>query len=205
MGASLHALPVATVQPISNVPESEFASAANPAKATVVVPDPAATAAKLESTFPPTQSPVIAESAPATQPAAAASTVMSVAGPPALENVNETYGADWLRKRMASDAIRVAALPKERFAIQLMTADERRHLAIETYLRTLRSEVNAELIMLLPTGSVKDPRVTVLYGNFVGPADAGSALRALPVGATRFRPYIISFGAFRSDLRPLTP
>ena len=106
---------------------------------------------------------------------------------------------------MAADIARIAALPKERYAIQLMTADERNHLAIESYLRTLGNELNADLILLLPTSNVSEPRVMVLYGNFDGTADAGPALTRLPARLSKFRPYIRPFGAIRNELRSRTP
>ena len=198
-------LPVSPVQVISKSADSKLASANSPTKGTAVFRDDASPIAKSEIQSLVAPSATSLKRATTPQLAASATTVAFGASPPSPEKTTLTSGSDWLGKRMAADNTRIAALPKERFAIQLMTADERKHLAIESYLRSLNSELNADLIMLLPTGSPKDPRVTMLYGNFVGPADAGSALRALPAGTTKFRPYIISFGAFRSDLRPQTP
>ena len=100
-----------------------------------------------------------------------------------------------------ADAARIAALPKARYGIQLMTADQRGRAAIESYLRAASRELNPDLIMVFPTGSPDNPRVSVLYGNFDGRADAINGLGGLPAQVSRFRPYVRSFGAVRNDVR----
>ena len=112
---------------------------------------------------------------------------------------------NWLDKRVSADAARIAIVPKERYAIQLMSADQRGHAAIETYLRTASRELNPDLIMLYPTGNADNPRVSIIYGNFDGPTDAGAELANLPTRVSRFRPYVRSFGAVRGDVRLGTP
>ena len=84
-----------------------------------------------------------------------------------------------------------------------MTADPRQQAAIESYLRTASRELNSDLILVFPTGSADNPRVSVLYGNFDGRSDAVSAVRDLPDGVNRFRPYVRSFGAVLNDVRSM--
>lgn len=130
-----------------------------------------------------------------------ATPVVPVPVPSIAENPHKSSDADWLDKRMAADAARIAALPKARYGIQLMTADQRGRAAIESYLRAASRELNPDLIMVFPTGSTDNPRVSVLYGNFDGRADAINGLGGLPAQVSRFRPYVRSFGAVRNDVR----
>ena len=143
--------------------------------------------------------------APATVNPATSNTVAVASVPTLAENRNKASGGDWLGKRMAVDATRIAALPKARYAIQLMSADERGQSAIETYVRTASRELDPNLIMLYPSGSADNPRVSVLYGNFDGPSGASTALGGLPTRISKFRPYIRSFDAIRNDVRAGMP
>ena len=138
---------------------------------------------------------------------AAAPRVAASLGAPlvAAENLNNGSGTDWLSKRIASDAARIATLSKDRYAIQLMNADERAQSAIETYLRVASQELKPDLIMVFPTGNALNPRVSVLYGNFDGPAEAGNEISSLPARLSKFRPYARSFGAIRDGARSATP
>ncbi len=137
--------------------------------------------------------------------AAVPEAAVAAATPISVVDAKASVPSDWLGSRLATDAARIAALPKDRYAIQLMTADQRRQAAIETYLRAVGNELNSDLILVFPTGSVSDPRVTVLYGNFDGSAEASTELGDLPARIGKFRPYIRSFGAIRNDLRLGTP
>jgi septal ring-binding cell division protein DamX len=184
----------AVVVPATEVKQS--APDAAPKTATVAPTIPA----KTEAPTAVSNTPPAAKALPNPTPAVAAP-VVAVAATAAAENPRKVADADWLGKRMAADAARIAALPKEHYAIQLMTADQRQHLAIETYLRTSGGELNPELVWFLPTGSPENPRVTVFYGNFDGPSDAGAGMSALPARLSRFGPYIRSFGALLNDIR----
>lgn len=93
-------------------------------------------------------------------------------------------------------------MSKDRYTIQLMNADQRARPAIEVFLRSAGRELNPDLIMMFPTGTASNPRVSVLYGNFEGPADAATGLGALPGSVSKFRPYARSFGAVQSGVRP---
>ena len=110
--------------------------------------------------------------------------------------------ADWLGKRVIADAARVTAMSKDRYTIQLMNADQRAQPAIELFLRTAGRELNPDLIIMFPTGTAANPRVSVLYGNFGGPAEAATGLGALHASVSKFRPYARSFGAIQSGVRP---
>ena len=86
-----------------------------------------------------------------------------------------------------------------------MNADQRAQSAIETYLRVISRELNSDWIMVFPTGNTDNPRVSVLYGNFSGQAEAASELVSLPARVSKFRPYARSFGAVREGVRAGTP
>ena len=149
----------------------------------------------------------VSRNAPVPPPHLAAPAVTAATTPAAasVENLHKLPDADWLDKRMAADAARIAALPKERYGIQLMTADQRGLAAIESYLRAASRELDPDLIMVFPTGNADNPRVSVLYGNFDGRTDAIAELGSLPARVSKFRPYIRSFGAIRNDVRSGAP
>ena len=111
---------------------------------------------------------------------------------------------DWLDARMKADISRLGSLPPNRYSIQLMTADPREKSAIESFLRVASRELNADRIMVYPAGTRDNPRVSVLYGNYVERGDASEEMLRLPAKLTKFRPYVRSVGAIREDLRPLS-
>ena len=141
----------------------------------------------------------------ATADVAPVRTNAKVASTAVATKVEKTAEADWLGKRLLADAARIEGQPKDRYAVQLMTADQRGLFAIEAYLRAATAALKAEEIVMFPTGSVANPRVSVLYGNFEGPAAAAAALAGLPASISKFRPYIRSYGAVREDLRAGPP
>ena len=112
---------------------------------------------------------------------------------------------EWLRVRADADAARIAQVPRSRYSIQLMTADEREHAAIEAYLRNVNRELNADRVMLYFSGTPENPKVSVLYGNYNDRAEASAELAGLPTRLTQFRPYARSFQAIRDDFRPKSP
>ena len=120
-------------------------------------------------------------------------------------NPTASTGADWLGKRLASDSARIAALPKNRYTIQLMNADQREQSAIQSYLRTASRDLNPDLIMLYPTGSAANERVSVLYGDFGRLSEGAAELGNLPARVSKFRPYVRSFGAVQDGVRLTTP
>ena len=109
---------------------------------------------------------------------------------------------DWLAARMEADVQRLEALPGTRYAIQLMTADQREKLAIENFLRVVSKELNPDRIMVYPSGTPENPKVSVLYSNFPERADANGELAQLSPKLTQFRPYVRSVSAIRDDIRP---
>ena len=124
-----------------------------------------------------------------------------VTTPASVDSLIKPSETDWLGKRMATDAARIAALPKNHYAIQLLTADQRNETAIDVFLRNAGRELKADMLLLFPLGNAGSPRVSVLYGNFEGPSEALIALASLPASVSKFRPYIRSFGAVREDVR----
>jgi MSHA biogenesis protein MshM len=136
--------------------------------------------------------------------AATANQTPAVAQPPALSSAagetTETEG-DWLARRIAADAARIAAVPVNRFAIQLLTSDERERSALENFLRVANRELNADRVMLYSSGTKDNPKVSVLYGNYAERNEAAAELSGLPSKLTQFRPYVRSFQAIRDDAR----
>ena len=57
--------------------------------------------------------------------------------------------------------------------------------------------------MVYLSGTVENPKVSVLYGNYNDRAEATAELAAVPPKLTQFRPYARSFQAIRDDLRKL--
>ena len=110
--------------------------------------------------------------------------------------------ADWLGNRMQADLKRLKVLKVSHYAIQLMTADAREKAAIENYLRTVSRELNPDRVMVYPTGTDDNPRVSVLYGNYTERADANGEISRLPPKLLKFNPYARSLQAIRDDIRP---
>ena len=102
---------------------------------------------------------------------------------------------------MSADTARIRALPINRYSIQLMMADSRERQPIEVFLRQVSRELNADRIMVYPSGTPDNPRVSVLYGNFADRAEATDELARLPARLTKFRPYARSVGAVIDDIR----
>jgi MSHA biogenesis protein MshM len=108
---------------------------------------------------------------------------------------------DWLATRASADTARIQKLASNRFAIQLMTADERERGAIETYLRGVSRELNPDRVMLYRSGTTDNPKISVIYGNYAERSEASAELSGLPAKVTQFRPYVRSFQAVRDDFR----
>jgi type II secretory pathway predicted ATPase ExeA/septal ring-binding cell division protein DamX len=146
----------------------------------------------------------VGQTKPAAETAKAAnpSTVSAATAAPETKVIEPAAGKDWLGTRMAADVARLAALPADRYAIQLMTADQREKAAIESFLRAAAKELNPDKIMVYPSGTADNPRVSVLYGQFPERADATNEQTRLSPRLTQFRPYVRSIQAVRDDIRP---
>ena len=144
---------------------------------------------------------------PTTAPVAAAlaapTTNEPVSPPPPAPASPVAVPKDWLGARLAADKARIEKQPSTRFSVQLLTADERERAAIEAYLRAASRELNPDRIMVYLSGTVENPKVSVLYGNYNDRAEATAELAAVPPKLTQFRPYARSFQAIRDDLRKL--
>lgn len=112
---------------------------------------------------------------------------------------------DWLGARIAADMARIEKQPRGRYSIQLMTADERERSAIEAYLRAASRELNPERVMVYPSGTAENPKLSVLYGNYADRTEATAELSSLPQKINQFRPYARSFQAVRDDFRKSAP
>lgn len=173
---------------------------------------------------PPPAPPATLSVAPAASQSVAATSSPVADGPkPAITNtlstptvastaISETSGGsgasvapvekDWLGNRMQADLKRLRVLKVSHYAIQLMTADAREKAAIENYLRTVSKELNPDRVMVYPTGTDDNPRVSVLYGNYTERADANGEISRLPPKLLKFNPYARSLQAIRDDIRP---
>ncbi len=109
--------------------------------------------------------------------------------------------ADWLQARMIADLARLRGFPDANFAVQLMTADPREKSAIEAFLRSASSQLDAERIMIYPAGTRENPRLSVLYGNYAGRVEANAEIARLPAQLSRFAPYARSMQSIRDDVR----
>lgn len=158
--------------PIQSPPDIEKNEATKSESATIAQPQPVASAPV----------PAVAAVSSATQPVS-------------------TIELDWLEARMSADTARIRGLPINRYSIQLMMADARERQPIEVFLRQVSRELNADRIMVYPSGTSDNPRVSVLYGNFADRAEATDELARLPVRLTKFRPYARSVGAVMDDIR----
>ena len=125
----------------------------------------------------------------------------SVAGKTAAPIAAGVKPGDWLDTRMDADASRLAVLPANRYSIQLMTAHSGEKSAIESFLRSASRELSPARIMIYPAGTKDNPRVSVLYGNFVERADAIDEMQRLSSKLTKFRPYVRAMSAIREDIR----
>lgn len=114
----------------------------------------------------------------------------------------EAVEKDWLHIRMQADLKRLRSLKASNYAIQLMTADAREKSAIENYLRALSRELNPDRVMIYPTGTDENPRVSVLYGSYTDRADANGEISSLPTKLQKFSPYARSMQVIRDDIRP---
>ena len=181
------------------VPNLPTAAAMSPAGASATIPS---TPSETRSS-PATNAPSLPPGAPVTPLTEVAVTISTGSGSkPALPETLTRTSADWLQTRMDADATRLAGLPANRYSIQLMTADSREKSAIENFLRIASRELSPDRIMIFPSGSADNPRVSVLYGNFVERSDASEEMLRLPAKLSKFRPYLRTVGAIREDLRP---
>jgi len=137
--------------------------------------------------------------APATNDSAATSLA------PRASEMDTTSDGDWLAKRLKADIDRLSNLPKNRYTIQLMLADERKVSAIKSYLRVATRELKGDATLLLPVGTPTEPRVAVIYGNFAARTEGAVELNALGPALGQFRPYVRSFGVITNELRPSSP
>ncbi len=108
---------------------------------------------------------------------------------------------DWIATRAAADLVRIQKVASNRFTIQLMSADERERVAIESYLRSISRELNPDRVMLSRSGTTENPKISVLYGNYTERSEASAELSGLPAKLTLSRPYVRSFQAVRDDIR----
>ncbi len=194
-----------------SAPAVKTVTATQPAKAPPAAPT-ATEAAPAASASPPTAAPpaavpgkdeprmVTGKITGSLSSAAPAATTPATA--PATAVVETKASKDWLAARMEADVQRLQALPGDRYAIQLMTADQREKSAIESFLRVASKELNPDRIMVYPSGTNDNPKVSVLYSNFPERADANGELAQLSPKLTLFRPYVRSVSAIRDDIRP---
>ena len=198
------AVPSPTIAPAPSAPPPTLATSASglapaavsaPATGNAVAGEaPATTPSSGASTGAPTNAAVSNDFAPTL------SKTLSTAGdtPKRVEVVEK----DWLYIRMQADLKRLRSLKASNYAIQLMTADAREKSAIENYLRAVSRELNPDRVMIYPTGTDENPRVSVLYGSYTDRADANGEISSLPTKLQKFSPYARSMQVIRDDIRP---
>jgi septal ring-binding cell division protein DamX len=120
---------------------------------------------------------------------------------PAVTAATATTNDDWLETRVNADVSRIGQIAATRFVIQLMTADARDRNSLEGFLRAVNRDLDADRIMLYPSGTKEFPKLSVLYGNYADRAEAAAELSGLPQRLTQSRPYVRSFQAVKDDLR----
>lgn len=82
-----------------------------------------------------------------------------------------------------------------------MMTDERDRAYVASYLADAARAVGEESLFLYPSGSAELPKVGVLFGTFQTRELAIDAMGGLPDNLRRFRPYVRSVVAVRSDVR----
>jgi MSHA biogenesis protein MshM len=130
-------------------------------------------------------------------------TVVAAAKPNAAEGASAQAapGQDWLDARMQADISRLNAGKGTGFAIQLMTAEETESAAIRDFLRAAERELEAERIMVFPSGTPDNRKVSVVYGQYGDRGDAWIEIGKLSAKLRQFRPYVRTIDAVRADLR----
>lgn len=88
-----------------------------------------------------------------------------------------------------------------RFVVQLMMANANEPAYLASYLAEASRALSADEVFLYPSGSAQYPKVGVLYGTFPTRQEAAQAIGALPEGLRRFRPYVRTVQAVRTDVR----
>lgn len=197
--------PAAVIPALATPPAAQLAPTPAVVSATAIAtpttnPDAQITA----SVVPASPTIAVAPQTESTQPANAPvdeKLVVKLDAKPDVKTETSASNQDWLATRASADMARIQKLANNRFAIQLMTADERERGAIETYLRAISRELNPDRVMLYRSGTTDNPKISVLYGNYTERSEASAELSGLPAKVTQFRPYVRSFQAVRDDVR----
>ncbi|MDX2217780.1 MAG: AAA family ATPase [Burkholderiales bacterium] len=150
-----------------------------------------------------------AASVTANAPAAPASSAAPATDAPAAEPkaakpeaaAEAPAAQDWLSRRVAADATKLASPPAERWTIQLMIADQAERNAIESFLADAGRQLGAESVLVYAAGTGDKARVGVIFGEFGSRREAQAELTRLPARLSQFRPYARSFQAIREDIR----
>jgi type II secretory pathway predicted ATPase ExeA len=122
----------------------------------------------------------------------------------ALEAAPAGDAVDWLGSRIQADTQRLRRMVEAGYTIQLMTADEREGAAIRDFLRGAARELGQEHLMVFPSGSADNPKVTVIYANYADRNEATGELGKLPPRLRQFRPYVRPLAVVREEIRPAT-
>ncbi|MBL8521159.1 MAG: AAA family ATPase [Betaproteobacteria bacterium] len=135
-------------------------------------------------------------------PAAGASSAPAAEVEPAADPVRDARTADsWLGERMLADLNRLASASSSGFAIQLMTADEHEGPAIREFLRVAAKELEPDRLMVFPSGSASNRKISVIYGQYEDRGGAQAEIVRLSPRLRQFRPFIRSVNAVRADVR----
>lgn len=214
------AAPIALTPPVSAAPAATSApNAAAPAPKTpppatagavapapkVAVPAPPATpiappvAASSAAKVPTKESAKLAAAqvTPAQVTPAFSATVESAKLPSAALRAPAGLLTGPLADRMREGAKRINSLPPEHYVIQLMTADARRRVEVDDFLRVAGRELDGDRLALYPVGSPENPRVMVILASFADRAEAVAEISAMSDRVKKFKPYLRTVRALR--------
>ena len=102
-----------------------------------------------------------------------------------------------LADRMREGAQRINSLPPEHYVIQLMTADARRRVEVDDFLRVAGNELDSDRLALYAFGAAENPRVRVILASFADRAEALAEISAMSDRVKKFKPYLRTVRALR--------
>jgi type II secretory pathway predicted ATPase ExeA len=99
------------------------------------------------------------------------------------------------------DRDRILATDGDHFLLLLMVAEVRRQIDLERFLDGAGKPLVGDLLLIAPTGSAGQPKLSLAYGPFPTRAGAESALSALPAPVRELRPSVRVAKAIKGELR----
>ena len=138
-----------------------------------------------------------AQVTPAQVTPAVSATVESAKLPSAAPRAPAGLLTGSLADRMREGAQRINSLPPEHYVIQLMTADARRRVEVDDFLRVAGNELDSDRLALYAFGAAENPRVRVILASFADRAEALAEISAMSDRVKKFKPYLRTVRALR--------